>query len=271
MLVVGELINSTRKRIQPLLEARDGAALVDLARRQIEAGADSVAVNCATLMEDETACLQWAIRTIQDALEVRITIDSSNPAALQRGLEVHRGRAILDSINLESPRWSGLHPAIVEFKPEVVALPMDDQGIPPTAEGRLELVSRLVDGLTAAGVEPHEIYVDPLVFPVATDSSHAELFLETLGMVRSRFPSVRTICGLSNVSFGLPHRALINQTFLVLCMARGIDGFILDPLDRRLMANLVAAEMLLGRDEFCQRYIRAARAGKMEFRESGTG
>lgn len=271
MLIVGELINSTRKRIQPLLEARDGAAIVDLARRQVEAGAHSVAVNCATLMEDEAACMEWAIRVIQDALDVRITIDSSNPIALQRGLEVHRGRAILDSINLERTRWSSLLPAIGEFKPEVVALPMDDGGIPGTAEGRLELVSRLVDGLTGAGVEPQEIHVDPLVFPVATDSACAALFLETLGLVKGRFPDVRTICGLSNVSFGLPHRAQINQVFLVLCMARGIDGFILDPLDGRLMANLATAEMLLGQDEFCQRYIRAVRAGKMEPHKAGAG
>jgi 5-methyltetrahydrofolate--homocysteine methyltransferase len=265
VLVVGELINSTRRHIQPMLEARDAEALVDLARRQVEAGAHLVDVNCATLMEGEVEALEWAVRTIQDALEVRISIDSPNPKALRRGLEVHRGKAFLDSINLEHERWTGLLPLIREFRPEVVALCMDDQGIPGTAEGKLEFAARLVDGLTGAGIPPQDIYVDPLVFPIATDSNCVKVFLDALDMIKKRFPEIHTICGLSNVSFGLPHRAQINHVFLVLCLAHGMDAFILDPLDRRLMANLSTARMLLGQDEFCQRYLAAVRAGKFDF------
>jgi 5-methyltetrahydrofolate--homocysteine methyltransferase len=265
MLIVGELINSTRRQIQPLLEARDAAAVVDLARRQVEAGAHLVDVNCATLMEDEVACMEWAVRTIQDALDVRISIDSPNPNALRRGLEVHRGKALLDSINLEQDRWAALLPVIKEFQPEVVALCMDDQGIPSTAEGKLEFAARLIDGLTAVGLPLHDILVDPLLFPIATDSRSAVVFLEALDLIKARFPGVRTVCGLSNVSFGLPYRGQINQVFLVLCLAHGMDAFILDPLDRRLMANLITAQMLLGQDEFCRRYLATVRAGTFDF------
>jgi 5-methyltetrahydrofolate--homocysteine methyltransferase len=238
---------------------------VDLARRQVAAGAHLVDVNCATLMEDEVACMEWAVRTIQDALDVRLSIDSPNPAALRRGLEVHRGRALLDSINLEHDRWQGLLPVIKEFRPEVVALCMDDAGIPATAQGRVELASRLVDGLTDAGVPPTDILVDPLVFPVATDSRCVAVFLEAVDLIKARYPGIRTICGLSNVSFGLPYRAQINQVFLVLCLAHGMDAFILDPLDRRLMAHLATAEMLLGHDDFCRRYLTAVRTGAFDF------
>ncbi len=259
------MINSTRKPIQPLLEARDAAAIINLARRQVEAGAHRVDINCATLMEDEVECMEWAVRTIQDALDVRISIDSPNPKALRRGLEVHRGKALLDSINLEHDRWTELLPLIKEFRPEVVALCMDDQGIPSTAQGRLEFATRLVDGLTAAGIPPQDILVDPLLFPIATDSSCVAMFLEALDLIKTRFPDVRTICGLSNVSFGLPYRTQINQVFLILCLAHGMDAFILDPLDQRLMANLTTAQMLLGQDEFCQRYLATVRAGKFNF------
>ncbi|MDR7522118.1 MAG: dihydropteroate synthase [Armatimonadota bacterium] len=264
-LIVGELINSTRKQIQPLLESRDAGAIVDLARRQVEAGAHLVDVNCATLMEDEVPAMEWAVRTIQGALDVRLSIDSPNPKALRRGLEVHRGRALLDSINLEQDRWKDLIPVIREFRPEVVALCMDDQGIPSTASGKLECAARLIDGLTDAGVPPEDILVDPLLFPIATDSRCVVVFLEALDLIKERYPGVRTICGLSNVSFGLPHRAQINQVFLVLCLAHGMDAFILDPLDRRLMANLTTAQMLLGQDEYCRRYLAAVRAGTFNF------
>lgn len=270
ILLIGELINSTRRQIQPLLEARDAMAIIDLARRQIEAGAHLVDVNCATLMEDEVECMGWAVRTIQGALDVRISIDSPNPKALRRGLEVHRGQALLDSINLEHERWTELLPLIREFRPKVVALCMDDQGIPGSAQERLGFAARLVEGLTGAGVPPQDIYVDPLVFPIATDSQCVTNFLEAVDLIKARFPEVHLICGLSNVSFGLPLRAQINQVFLTLCLAHGMDAFLLDPLDRRLMANLATAQMLLGQDAFCRGYLTAVRAGRLAFLRSGS-
>ncbi len=265
MLIVGELINSTRSHIKPLLESREAGAIVDLARRQVAAGADLVDVNCATLLDGEADALTWAIHTIQEALDVRISIDSPNPQVLQRGLEVHRGKALLNSINLEEKRWTALLPLVREFRPAVIALCMDDAGIPATAEGKLALAVLFVDGLTQAGVAPDDIYVDPLSLPVATDSSSVPLFFETLDLISRRLPGIHTICGLSNVSFGLPFRAQINQAFLVLCLAHGMDAFILDPLDGRLMANLTTAQMLLGQDDFCQRYLSAVRGGRLDF------
>ncbi len=265
MLIVGELINSTRSPIQSLLETREAGAIVDLARRQVAAGAHLVDVNCATLLDREAETLTWAIRTIQEALDVRISIDSPNPEVLQRGLEVHRGNALLNSINLEEKRWTALLPLVQEFRPAVIALCMDDAGIPATAEGKLALAARLVEGLTQADLPPDDIYLDPLSLPVATDSASVPLFYQTLDLISRRLPGIHTICGLSNVSFGLPLRPQINQVFLVLCLAHGMDAFILDPLDRRLMANLTTAQMLLGQDDFCQRYLSAVRAGKLDF------
>jgi len=264
VLIVGELINSTRKQARELLQARDAGGIVQLASRQLNAGAHLVDVNCAALMADEADCLEWAVRTIQAALDVRICIDSPSPVALRRALAAHRGKAMLNSITLEQERWSGLLPLARAFRPSVVALCMDDRGAPPTAEGRLEIATALVDGLTDAGIPTQDIYVDPLVFPVATDANAVTVFLRAAGLIRERLPDIHIICGLSNVSFGLPLRSQINQVFLVLCLAQGIDAFILDPLDSRLMANMVTAQMLLGQDEFCQSYLAAVRAGKFD-------
>ena len=271
MTIIGELINSTRKSILPLLETRDEVAIVSLARKQLDAGAHLIDVNCAALMSAEAGCLEWAVRTIQDALNARISLDSPNTEALRRGLEAHRGKALLNSISMEHERWNALLPLVREFRPAVIALCMDEGGIPAGVEGRLAAAGRLVDGLTEAGVPPDDIYLDPLLLPVATNSTAGATFLAAVGQLRVRFPGVHLICGLSNVSFGLPLRSLINQVFLVLALARGVDAFILDPLDRRLMADLVAAQMLLGRDEFCQHYIRAVRSGRLDFLRPGSG
>ncbi|MDR7520213.1 MAG: dihydropteroate synthase [Armatimonadota bacterium] len=269
MLIVGELINSTRPRIRPLLEARRASAIVELARRQIAAGANLVDVNCAALMDDEEECLAWAIETIQGALDVQISIDSPNPAALRRGLQVHRGRALLNSVTLERARWTGLLPLIQEFHCGVIALCMDDQGVPATPDRRLALAGRLVGGLTQANVSEDDIYVDPLVLPVATDTRSAVEVLRAVDLIRQHFPQVHVLCGLSNVSFGLPRRAQVNRVFLVMCMAHGVDAFILDPLHGRLMADLITARMLLGQDESCRGYLSAVRAGRIDDLRNG--
>jgi 5-methyltetrahydrofolate--homocysteine methyltransferase len=266
MVLIGELINSTRKQVEPILRSRDQAALVDLARRQVEAGTPILDVNCATLVEEEGACMEWAVRTLQGALpEVRISLDSPNPEAIRRGLEVHRGRAVVNAINLERDRWRSLLPLVREYRAEVVATCIDDAGVAKTAEQKFELAFRLVEGLVEAGIPPEDIYVDPLLLPVATDLNAGREFLRAVDLIRARFPQVHLICGLSNVSFGLPHRALLNQVFFVLCLAHGMDAFILNPLDRRLMAHLLAAQALLGQDPYCRRYLAAAREGRLDF------
>ncbi|MDR5708927.1 MAG: dihydropteroate synthase [Armatimonadota bacterium] len=264
MVLIGELINATRKQVEPILRSRDQAALVELARRQVEAGTPILDVNCATLLEDEARCMEWAVRTIQGALEVRISLDSPNPEAIRRGLEVHRGRAVVNAINLERDRWHSLLPLLQEYRPEVVATCIDDAGVPRTAERKFEIAVRLVEGLLEAGVAAEDIYVDPLLLPVATDPNAGREFLRAVDLIRDRFPQVHLICGLSNVSFGLPHRALLNQVFFVLCLAHGMDAFILNPLDRRLMAHLLAAHALLGQDPYCRRYLAAAREGRLD-------
>jgi 5-methyltetrahydrofolate--homocysteine methyltransferase len=171
---------------------------------------------------------------------------------------------MINSITDEAVRYQALIPLLKEYRPKVIALCMSEAGPPMGVDDRVATACRLVDRLTADGLQLEDIYVDLCVMPVSTGSEYGKAFLEALGQVTARYPGVHTNAGLSNVSYGLPLRKLVNEVFLVLLMARGLDTAIADPCDRQLMMNIKAAEALLGRDEYCAEYLRAYREGKLE-------
>ena len=264
MLVIGERINTSRKGMEELVRRREETALVEEARKQVEAGADYLDVNCGTLREEEPEALEWAVRTIQEAMEVPLCIDTPNPMAMERALKAHKGRAILNSITLEPGRFDAVLRLAKEFGAQVVALSMGERGMPRTAEERVEAASSLVERLTGEGIRPEDIYVDPVVTPVGADPGAGLAVVEAAREIKRRFPEVHIVAGVSNVSFGLPKRALLNEALTLLLMGAGMDAVICDPLDRGLMALICAGEAVLGRDEFCMRYIEAAREGRLE-------
>jgi 5-methyltetrahydrofolate--homocysteine methyltransferase len=264
MWVVGERINSSRESIVPALRERDAEFIVKEARDQVEAGAHVIDVNTATLMDKEVESLKWAVQLIQGSLDIPVCIDSPNPVAVGEVLPFCKGKAMINSITAEAERYTQLIPLIHEYTPDVVGLCMDDRGMPDTAEDRIRIASDLIGKLTKDGVPLGDIYIDPVVTPVSTDTRYGVAVLEAIEAIMKEFPGVHTICGLSNVSFGLPNRRQVNQMFLVMAMARGLDAVILDPCDRRMMADLITTETLLGRDEFCTNYLMAFREGKLE-------
>ncbi|MGQ9780195.1 MAG: methyltetrahydrofolate cobalamin methyltransferase [Bacillota bacterium] len=264
MLVIGERINTSRKAMAPAVAARDAAFIQAEARSQVEAGANLVDVNCGTFVEEEPELLAWLVETVQAAVEAPLCLDSPNPVALKNALPLHKGRAMINSITAEKERWEKVLPLVLEYNARVIALTMDDRGMPETAEERLKVAAWLVENLVKHGVKEDDIFIDPLVRPVSTGSHYAVVVYETIRRVKEEFPGVHTVCGLSNVSFGLPARKLINQAFLVQTMAAGLDTVILDPLDKRLMSLLYAGELLLGRDEYAAGYLSAFREGRLE-------
>lgn len=264
MLIVGERINTSRKGIAPAVEARDASFIIDIARKQVQAGAHYVDVNCGTLIDQEPEALEWLVKSVQGAIDVPLTIDSPNPAAITRALKAHQGQAMINSISAEKDRFEGILPLVKEHKTKVIALAMGEAGIPIDAEGRITVARKLVDDLTAAGVALDDIYVDPLVYPIATGSGSGTAVLNTIRTITIEYPGVHAICGLSNVSHGLPVRKLLNQAFLVMAMTSGLDAAIIDPMDERLMALVAASEALLGCDEYCANYITLSREGKLE-------
>jgi 5-methyltetrahydrofolate--homocysteine methyltransferase len=173
-------------------------------------------------------------------------------------------KPIINSITDEKERFNSILPLILQYNTGIVALCMDDSGMPETAEERLAIADRLIASLTSKGVDISDIYIDPMVRPIGTGSHYGRVALETISRVRAEFPEVHITCGLSNISFGIPERKLMNRTFLIAAMAAGMDGAILDPLDKKLMSFVYATEALLGKDDFCMNYLMKFREGLLE-------
>lgn len=272
MLIVGERINTSRKvKGEPVIEQavvnRDADFVVDLARKQFEAGAAYIDINAGTLTSGEPEALEWLTRVVQEAVDAPISFDTPNPAALDRALSAYntdRGQPMINSITAESERYAAVLPFVKQHKAKVIALAMDDSGIQQDPEKRLAVARTLIGNLTSEGIAPGDIYVDPLTFPIGTGSDVAVAMLNIVERLRAEYPDVHIIAGLSNVSHGMPARKILNQAMTVLCMCKGLDAGIIDPNDRQLMALICATEALLGVDDFCMNYITKSREGAFE-------
>lgn len=263
MLIVGEKINTSIPGISEAVEGKDVLFIQNLAKRQVEAGANVIDVNVGTRIHSEAEDMRWLVKTIQSAIDVPLSIDSPNPEALRMGLKEHKGRAMLNSITGESKRVKDILPLLKEFRPSVIALTMDDGGIPQDAETRYQISQRLVELLSSAGIPEDNMYMDPLMRPISTDSEAGLAVLDSIRKIKNSSKEIHVICGLSNISFGLPKRGLINRAFLLMAMAQGLDSVILDPLDRKLISLIRAGEALLGKDKYCAGYLRAFRADEL--------
>jgi 5-methyltetrahydrofolate--homocysteine methyltransferase len=260
MLIIGELINCTRKKVGEAAQKRDAEFFKDLARKQASAGAHMLDVN-AGLPEQEVELLSWLVDLVQGVVDVPLCLDSADPEAMTKALPLCKQRPMVNSISDEPARWA-LLPVLKEHRPRVIALCLSESGVPSGVDDRVATASRLIDRLTAEGFVLDDIYVDPCVMPIAT-GPHGPHLLAAVSRIVGRYPGVHISAGVSNVSFGLPVRKLLNETFLQLLMAHGLDAAIVDPCDPQLMMSVVAAEALLGRDANCKGYLRSYRDGKL--------
>ena len=264
MIIVGELINASRKAIAEAIEQQDTAAIQKVATDQHENGADYIDVNAGVFVGQEVEYLKWLVSSVQAVVDAPCSIDSPDPKAIEAALQLHKGTAMINSISLEKERYESLLPIVAGTDLKVVALCMSDEGMPETVDDRMKIADKLVNGLLQNNVPVENIYVDPLVQPVATNNQFGIEFLRAIEKVMTTFEGIHTLCGLSNISFGLPERKFLNQTFMVMAIANGLDGAIVNPLDKKMMANIIAAEALMGKDEYCANYLMAYRAKKFE-------
>jgi cobalamin-dependent methionine synthase I len=261
MKIIGEKINGTRKRVAKAIAERDAGYIKDLALKQTEAGAEWLDVNAGTHPSQEPDDLIWLINTIQSVVDTYLCLDSANPKALSAAIQAVDKTPMINSINGELERLEGILPIVAEYGCEVIALAMDGKKIPETSERRLAVIHKVMQATRGAGIPDEKIYVDPLVMTISTDINSGLIFLETLRGVQTAYPQVQFTAGLSNISFGLPARSYINRAFLTLALQAGLNCAIIDPLDQELKATLLAAELVLGRDRHCLKYVRAYRAG----------
>ncbi|MGQ9673863.1 MAG: dihydropteroate synthase [Candidatus Aminicenantales bacterium] len=256
MILIGERLNSSRPAIRKALLEKNEKYLVEQARLQEKAGASYIDLNASALIEEEVEALRWAIPVLRENIRLPLALDTPNPKAMEIALQLHRGRPLLNSLTAEASKLQSLLPIVEEHKPQVIILCLDEEGMPNRAEKALCIAERMVELLSHRGIAEEDIFVDPLVRPVGVDPLAGILFLESLEKIKFKLPRVKTVGGVSNVSFGLPGRRLLNRTFLVLAMKAGLDAAICDPLDIELRASLAAAAALLGRDTDLRYYLR---------------
>lgn len=261
MIIIGEKLNSTIKAIRPAIESYDRAVIADLAKKQYEAGATFIDINAGMFAEEEPERLAWLATVVQETVDAPLAIDSPNPKAMRRALEVNKNpKVLINSITAEPGRFEEVLPLVLEYKTSVIALCMGDNGIPQTVLERMQIADTLVQNLCKEGVLQEHIYLDPIVLPISTGTQNGNVTLETIRQMREEFPMTHIACGLSNISFSLPSRKLINQAFLVAAIHAGMDGAIIDPLDKQLMSMIYASEALFGKDKHCKNYLKEYRA-----------
>ena len=265
MLVVGENINASNKKVGQAIADKDREYIAGLARKQSEAGADFIDVNAGTALgswESPEAAMEWLIEVVRSVTDKPLTIDSDMPSVIGAGLRKYPGDTVMiNSVNAEASRLHSIGPLAAERRSLLVALAMGEGAIPKRVEERLAACEAIMSALKQMGVDEEQVLFDPLVLPVSVDTTQAVVTLKTIEGIKSRFPSARTVVGLSNISYGLPNRDMVNRAFLLMAVAVGLDAAIMNPLDAKMMSFVKAADMLMGKDVACRAYIRAHRKG----------
>jgi 5-methyltetrahydrofolate--homocysteine methyltransferase len=244
--------------------SNDASLIQKEAQDQVNAGVDYIDVNAGGFLGEEAARLEWLIEVIQEVTSVPLCIDSPDPEVIKHVLPHVRNNPMINSITLEPARLEEMLHLAVEYKTKVIALCQSADSIAETTEAKVRMAEELIENLTAADIPLENIYVDPLVYPLSTDHNSALSTLNAIRQIMSTFPGVHTTCGLTNVSYGLPDRKLVNRTLMVAAVTCGLDSAILDPTDKELYGSLKAALMVAGQDEFCMEYITGFRQGHFE-------
>jgi 5-methyltetrahydrofolate--homocysteine methyltransferase len=245
---------------------KDENALADLARTQVAAGANFIDVNIGDGKIDsahEQENMAWAVGVVENAIDVPLVIDSADPKVIKAGVTaVSKKPPIINSVSGGSSSLETVLQLAKNAGSQVVALAMDDNGIPDNAEDRVKICRSIVLSAEKVGFPFEKLIFDPLVLPIGVQPQAARIALRTLQQIKELAASASTVMGVSNVSYGLPRRGFINQAFLSLAALAGLDYAILDPLDRGLMHSLRAAGAVLGKDKHCRKYITAIRKEK---------
>lgn len=262
MLIVGELINTSRKAIREAVEKGDAAYIQQMAEAQEAAGAHYLDINCGTMVGGEIEVMEWLVNTVQEVTNLPLCIDSPSAHALEAGLKLVKAPVpMINSISAEEKRLQNILPLIKKYNAKIVALCLEDAGMPTTAADRLRIATQLVTALEAEGIAQDNIYLDPLIKPISTGDKYGWEVLQSIRLIKDKYPQIHFMCGLSNISFSLPNRALINRLFMVQTMAYGMDGYILDPTNKETMGALYASMALTGQDKYCMNYLKQHRKG----------
>ncbi len=254
--VIGERINPTgKRRMQEALRTGNYDHALAEAISQERAGAQILDVNAGLPEIDERAAMLRLVSELQGVTTLPLQIDASDPAVIEAAVRRYPGKALVNSVNGTADSLATVLPIVARYGSAVVCLTLDEQGIPETAEGRLAVARKIVLATDAAGIPRHDVVIDCLAMAAATDQSAPRTILSAIRAVKEELPGVRCVLGVSNVSFGLPLRPLVNATFLAAALAAGLDLAIVNPESRRMMEVVDAWRVLSGEDESARSYV----------------
>lgn len=258
MLVISERINGLFTSVGKAIDARDAKFIQDLAVRQVEHGAQALDVNVGPGREDGPAAMEWLVRTVQDAVSVPLSLDTSGPKTMEAGLKAAAGKVIMNSTTAEEKRMERFFPLCREYDAEIICLCMDEKGVPNSADARAEMAMVMMTRAMDFEVMPERILLDPLVLPTSAAQDQGRKVVQAVQMFQAlNEPAPRTVVGLSNVSNGTKQRSLLNRTYLAMLMGAGLSAAILDPEDEELMKVLKAGQILLNEQLYADDFLRA--------------
>lgn len=255
MIRIGEKLNSSIPTTQNMFEKRDRDAVVALIEKQEEAGADYLDINTALCADKELETMLWVIGLAMEHSGCGIMIDSPSTAVMKEAMAACKGRKLIVNSVTITDRMEEIAPLIAESGAGVVGMPVGGDGDRASLDGRMHNISLLVEKLRSFGIKDEQIYVDIMMEAAAFDSESPALALRVIGELKNRFPAVKSVCGLSNVSFGLPGRVNINIAALSAGVFLGLDSAILDVTSPKTRLALLSADVVAGNDEYCMEYI----------------
>ncbi len=253
VVIIGECINPTgRKKLVNTLLENNMDYVLELAKKQIDEGADVLDVNVGFPGVDDARLLPETVKVLQDNFDVPLCIDSPNPAAIEAALRVARGKCLINSVNGEERSLNALLPLAREFGAAIIGLCMDDDGITHDPEKRLSIAEKIIERAIRAGIKQEDVIIDPLAMAVSADPCACIVTLETIRLVHQKLGNNITL-GASNISFGLPDRESLNAAFMAMSIYNGLSCPIANP--EKMTAIVRAADLLLGRDDYAVRFV----------------
>ncbi|NOQ38767.1 MAG: pterin-binding protein [Anaerolineales bacterium] len=259
-VIIGERINPTgRKKLLSELKEGKFAIVKNDAVAQVEAGAKIIDVNAGVPGVNEETLLKDMIYAVMDATDMPLCFDTADNKALETALSIYEGKALINSINGEEERLAAVLPLVKEYDAAVIALCMDDDGIPPTAEARFKVATKMIERAGKLGISADRLVIDPLALTMGSDHNAGRIAIDTIKMVVEEF-GVNITMGVSNISFGMPDRPAINATFLAMAILAGLTCPITNPLEEEIILAVRAADLVMGRDEFGMNWIKSYRS-----------
>ena len=264
MIIIGEKINGSIPSVAEAIAKRDAEFIKARAKLQADSGATYIDC-CASVPEaEEVEILKWMIDCIQEVTDLPISIDSPSPDVLAQAYKFCKKPGIFNSVSGEGHKIDTIFPIMAEPGNEgwqVIALLSDNTGIPKCAADRLRVFDNIMAKAKEYGISPDRMHIDPLVEMLCTSEDGIAMNVEVISTIREKYPDIHITAAVSNISFNLPVRKMVNLGFTVLAMNAGLDSAILDPTNRDMMGVIYATEALLGQDDYCMEYISAYREG----------